>query len=75
MPSCWITAMHEAVALLLAGFSTSIRESTAASALMHLLHFLLVFYSTNYPGCSKSRKGLVIKHKSHRLTTANSKTV
>lgn len=38
--------MHEATALLLAGFSTRIREGTAVTALMLLLHFLLMFCST-----------------------------
>jgi len=37
--------MHEAVALLLAGFSTKLRESTAVSALMLLLHSSLMFCS------------------------------
>lgn len=38
--------MHKAVTLLLAGFSTRIREGTAVSALMLLLGFLLMFCST-----------------------------
>lgn len=38
--------MDEAIILLLAGFSTRIREDTAVSALMLLLGFLLILCST-----------------------------
>lgn len=64
--------MHEAVTLLLAGFSTRIREGTAVSALTLLLHFLLVFRST-VTILVVARADLVLKYKGHRLPAANSK--